>query len=296
VSIYPPTRASAKRRRGQPPRRPEDAILYAALDDIRHTLRMGWVDPAIRMVAAQPVFLTAAWSATRPNATKSFAIGAERLRLASLEAVRNVFEPGGHEEYVSGHLSAAERDRLRRTAQAMHCAAPRVVLVLQSWAILARRQRIPGTGLEEPPAKRGVPSWQEGLITVPRSVSPEAEALLDDATIALGVVVTPPALQAVAAWPHYLERAWRDLQPAAGRPEWRSSLLALRKIAHEGLHGLPHPMDLQWDVLERRGLPNDSRRPLAEQLTGLAAAMPTALFVASYLVHALGATDIPGDW
>jgi hypothetical protein len=293
VSIYPPSRASAARAER---RRPEDAILYAILDDVRTTLRMGWVDPAIRAVSSNRVFLSAAWSATRPNITKSFAIGADRLRSAALATIRESFPPADHREPLELAVPVGERDRARRTMLAIHCGAARVLLVVQAWAILARRQRIGGTGVEETPAKRGVPAWQEGLVALPRTVSPEAEALLDDATVALGVVSTPPALQTAALWPHYLEEAWRDLQPVVTGPEWQQSLLALRRVAAEVLRSLPHPMDLQWDVLSRRGLPEGEREPLADHLTAVAAAMPVALLVAAYLAEALGTTDAPADW
>jgi hypothetical protein len=257
---------------------------------------MGWVDPAIRAVSSNQVFLSAAWSATRPNITKSFAIGADRLRSAALATIRDSFPPADHREALELAIPSAERDRAQRTMLAIHCGAARVLLVVQAWAILARRQRIGGTGVEEPPAKRGVPTWQEGLVAPPRMVSPEAEALLDDATVALGVVSTPPVLQTAALWPHYLEVAWRDLHPVVTGPQWQQSLLALRRVAAEVLRSLPHPMDLQWDVLSRRGLPEGEREPLADHLTALAAAMPVALLVAAYLAEALGTTDAPADW
>jgi hypothetical protein len=293
VSIYPPARASATR---ADRRRPQDAILYAILDDVRTTLRMGWVDPAIRAVSSNQVFFAAAWSATRPNVTRSFALGAERLRSAALAVIRDALPPADHRPFFEPAVPASERERAERTMLALHWGASRVLLVVQAWAILARRQRIDGTGVEESPAKRGIPAWQEGLVAVPRSVTPEAEALLDDATVAIGVVGTPPALQTAAQWPHYLEGAWRELQPLVQSREWQQSLLSLRRVAAEVLRSLPHPMDLQWDVLSRRGLPEKDRAPLADHLTALAAAMPVALLVATYLAEALGTTEAPADW
>jgi hypothetical protein len=255
---------------------------------------MGWVDASIRSLSPYPMFLSAAWAATRPNVTKSFSLGAERLRVASLRAIRGL---------IAADLDGREQDpvpeedeRLRRTAQAIHCASPRVFLVIQAWAILARRQRLPGTGSEEPPARRGVPVWQEGVVTGPRSVSSEAEALLDDATVALRVALAPPALQAAAVWPYVLERAWRDLHRIASRPGWAAATMELRRLTSEVLRSLPHPMTLQWDVLARRGLTEDRRRALADHLSALAASMPAFLLSASYLADWLDAADAPPDW
>src|SRR5436190_38668 len=85
-------------------------------------------------------------------------------------------------------------------------------------------------------------------------LAPEAEALLDEATIELRVATTPPALQAAAVWPRFLERVWRELRGVAALPEWAEATMTLRRVAAEVLRSLPHPMDLQWDVLGRRGL------------------------------------------
>ena len=292
MSIHPPIR-SGKHRKGRP--KPDESIVYAVLEDLRHTLRMRWVDPLIRSVSAYPIFFSAAWSATRPNVTKSFALGAERLRMSSLQAVRGLLaerDGGPAEEW----LIAEDDDRLLRTIQAIHCASPRVLLVIQAWAILARRQRLPGTGSEEPPARRGIPAWQEGVMLAPRSVSAEAEALLDDATVALRVAVAPPALQAAAVQPHHLERAWRELEDIASRPGWAQATMEVRRVAAEVLRSLPHPMDLQWEVLGRRGVTEDQRQALADHLAALAASMPVCLLVSSYTAHALGVGEAPADW
>jgi hypothetical protein len=292
VSIYPLSRATAAR--GKAPSR-EEAIVYAVLDDMCHTLRMGWLDLAIRSVASQPVFFTAAWSATRPNVTRSFASGAEQIRGAALDAVRGGL--GGTDAWpLDPTAEAVDLERFERTIQAIHCAAPRVLLVIQAWAILARRQRLPGTGLEEPPAKRGVPGWQENILSLPRSVPPESDALLDDATVTLKVAFTPPALQVAALSPHRLERVWRGLSRAAGTSEWNQAIMSIRRVAATVLRSLPHPMDLQWDVLSRRGLTEDRRQALADHLAAMAFAMPVSVLVSTALAQAYGVADVPGDW
>ena len=81
---------------------PPDAVLYAVLDDIRNTLGVAWLDPTFRAIATDPLFVIAAWSATRPNVTKSFAESASRLRKAAMEHVRGLDPPD--------HLSSLEHD------------------------------------------------------------------------------------------------------------------------------------------------------------------------------------------
>jgi hypothetical protein len=268
--------------------------VYAVLEDMRTTLRMAWVDPALRALTSQPLFFTAAWAATRPNLTKSFSSGAERIRMVALETVRA--EPEWSPPGVFQEADGADLERLRRTLQAIHCSAPRVLLVIQAWAFLARRRRLPGTGLEEPPARRGVPGWQDGLVALSRPIPAESEALLDDATVALRSAFTPPALHALALYPHRLESVWRRLGRAPTGPRWNQAVLSIRRVASDVLRSLPHPMDLQWDVLSRRGLSEDRRQALADHLMAVAGSMPASVLVASAAAESYGVADVPGDW
>jgi len=266
------------------------------LDDVRNTLRVGWIDPALRTLAFEPTFLAAAWAATRPNVTRSFAAGAERLQREAVEAAREAIRPSDVSSWARTELSSIERERLLRTAQALHHSAARVYLVVQAWAVLARRQEIPGTGKEEPPAKRGIPSWQEGLAGVPRIVSEQAEALIDDTTVALGLSATPSALSAAAGWPHYLELLCGDLRKAGSAASWKTSQVALRRSAAEILGRLPHPMELQWDVLERKGVTNERRAVVADHLTAATSAMPANAAIAAAIWISLGEPEIPAEF
>jgi hypothetical protein len=177
----------------------------------------------------------------------------------------------------------------------LHHSAARVYLVVQAWAVLARRQDIPGTGREEPPARRGVPSWQEGLSAAPRAISDEADALIDDLTVALGLSATPQSLSAAAMWPHYLELLAGDLR-AVDAERWRHAIIALRRSASDILSRLPHPMSLQWDVLERRGLTEERRAAVADHLTAATSAMPANAVIAAAIWSSLGEPEFPSEF
>jgi hypothetical protein len=55
-------------------------------------------------------------------------------------------------------------------------------------------------------------------------------------------------------------------------------------------------MDLQWDVLSRRGLSEDGRQVLADHLAAMAASMPASVLVAAAVAESYGVADVPGDW
>jgi hypothetical protein len=262
------------------------------MDDIRATLRMSWVDPGIRSVTAHPDFFAAAWSATRPNVTRSFAAAAERLRRLAEEAVPRM--PSiDHVAWLESRLPPVDRDRLMRMVHALRTATPKVLIVIQGWAVLARRRRIPGTGREEAPARRGIPNWQDTLGFLQLVLPPETESSLEDAAARLSLSSVPSSLRALAAWPSYLEQAERDVHRAIRTRAWRDAVGALRRAAVDSLGWLPHLMELQWDVLARRGLTEGRREALADHLTSLAAAMPADILLAHLLWRAVGSPDGP---
>jgi hypothetical protein len=54
-------------------------------------------------------------------------------------------------------------------------------------------------------------------------------------------------------------------------------------------------MDLQWEALAARGLSDDRRLMLAEQLRDAAAVMPVNVQIATLLCAALGGPDPAGE-
>lgn len=273
---------------------PPDAVLYAVLDDLRHTLGIAWLDPVFRSLATDPIFVVAAWSATRPNVTKSFTESAARLRRQALDTVHGTLRPPDHREFIHRELRTEDADRLVRTVRAMHHGLPKVYLVIQAWARLARRQRIPGTGREEMPARRGIASWQEGVI-VPGSAPPDAMEDLVRITEAMSVPGIPSTLLALSPMRTYLDRACTDLATRIGTDGWTSSLLELRRAVTSGIEGFPHPMDLQWDALKLRGLSEDRRRYIADALRDATSVMPVNLLIATFLCIAIGGPEPAGE-
>ncbi|MFN2545372.1 MAG: hypothetical protein ABR600_12520 [Actinomycetota bacterium] len=273
---------------------PAEAVLYAVLDDLRNTLGVAWLDPVFRSIASDPIFVIAAWAATRPNVTKSFTESASRLRRLAYQCVEKALDPPDHRPFVFEHLGPEDSDRLIRTVRAVHHGLPKVYLVVQSWARLARRQRIPGTGREEVPARRGIAPWQDGVI-VPGTAPPEAVAAIDQLTTALGVASIPSTLFALSPAPVYLDRVSRDMVERVATDDWSSALVSLRREVTAGIESFPHPMDLQWDALAARGLTEERRAALADQLREAAAIMPVNVLLAAFLCASLGGPEPSGE-
>jgi hypothetical protein len=204
--------------------------------------------------------------------------------------VVGALEPPDHRPFVFERLGPEDAERLIRTIRALHHGLPRVYLVAQAWARLSRRQRIPGTGREEVPARRGIPPWQEGVI-VPGSAPPEALAAIDQMTAALGIPGVPSSLFALSPAPAYLDRVSQEIAHRATTDAWQEALVSLRREVKSGIESFPHPMDLQWDALAARGLTEERRASLADQLRDAAAIMPVNVLTAAYLCATLGGPE-----
>jgi hypothetical protein len=265
------------------------AVLGAVRDDIRQTLRCAWLDPAFDAAAGAPAFFTAAWSAIRPNVGKSFLLLSRALRTEAVDAVRATMAPPDVRKRIQGVLSVEEVRRVEEAARAGHLAAAKLQIVVHALNRAIRRDRIPGTGREEPSIRRGVPEWQRWMAVHP--IPDEAKPILEEAgTLAGGA--PPAAMRVLARWPAALSEVWSELRASWDSPAWRAAAVKLRRMTLAGVATLPHPIDLQWTALRARGFTEDERVGLAGILTGHDASMATHTLAAAFAWVALGTPEI----
>lgn len=266
------------------------AVLGAVREDIRQTLRTAWIDPALEAAAVNPVFFTAAWSAIRPNVGKSFILLARVLRNQAVEAIVPVVDPDQLRPNLTRRLNDEELKRVEDSARAVHLAAAKAQIVVHALSRAVRRERIPGTGREEPPIRRGVPDWQRWMSLQP---APDgAPATLEEATHLLSLAGPPTALRLFARWPAALETVWPPLKRAGRSKAWREGALRLRRTVLSGIVSLPHPVELQWTALRARGFTDDDRRRLADALAAHDAAMAAQTLMAAFLWAGVGSPDV----
>jgi hypothetical protein len=265
------------------------AVLAAVRDDVRQTLRTGWLDPAIEAAAANPVFFTAAWSAIRPNVGKSFLLLARALRGQAVEAIRVASAPDLRKQ-LEAVLTDEDLRRIEEMVRASHLAAAKEQIVVHALARAARRDRIPGTGREEPPIRRGIPEWQRWIVA--QAPDRSDGRVLDEAIRAFGVTVAPMSMRLLARWPDALALLWESAEPLVATESWRTGAVRLRRVVRSGVDTLPHPVDLQWSALKGRGITEDERLALADALTSLDRSMADQTLIAAFAWVAMGAPDI----
>lgn len=266
------------------------AILGAVREDVRQTLRSGWIDPALEIVAAQPVFFTAAWSAIRPNVGRSFLLLARAMRTDAAEAFTAAAKPPDLRKRLDGELGEEELRRIEDAVRAAHQVTAKVQLVVHSLLRAARRERVPGTGREEPPVRRGVPEWQRWMSFQPPA--DETWPILEDAADALGLPGLPATLKLLARWPAALTGLWDELGPAANTATWATAAQRLRRTVLAGVGSLPHAVDLQWMALKERGFTEEARSKLADGLAAHDAAMAHHTLIAAFSWLSFGAPEV----
>lgn len=169
------------------------AVMGAVREDIRQTLRAGWIDPGIEATAAHPVFLTTAWSAIRPNVGKSFLVLSRALRTAAEQAVRSATQHLDLRRQLDGQFTMEERLRIEQCVKAAHLASAKAQIVVHALHRAARKDPLTGTGREEASVRRGVPEWQRWMSFQP---TPEvAKPVLELAASKLDVPASSPPLR-----------------------------------------------------------------------------------------------------
>ena len=269
------------------------AVLGAVREDIRQTLRTGWVDPALEAGAAHPVFFTAAWSAVRPNVGKSFLALAKALRTEAVGAVHAFPRVPDLRKSLVKSLTEEELRRIEESTRAAHLAMAKAQIVVHAIHRALRRDRIPGTGREESPIRRGVPDWQRWMSAQP--ASEEARPILDEAIRGFQLPFEPTPLRLLARWPLALGSLWEDLKPAWTAPEWNVASKRLRRVVLAGISSLPHPVELQWAALRSRGFGEHERASLEETFAAHDWAMPSQTLLAAYAWVAFGGPEIGSE-
>jgi hypothetical protein len=282
---------------GQVPARvpgpPHPAVVTAVKEDIRQTLRSPWIDPALELASEYPIFFTAAWSAVRPNIGRSFLTLARSVRAEAAEAVRAMVPGVDLRKGLEGSLSDEELRRAEDCARAAHLGASKAQIVTHALYRAARRERIPGTGGEEPPTRRGVPEWQRWMSTQPTS-GPVATSL-ESAATSLALPAPPVPMRLLAMWPEALESLWGELRTRWGSDEWNLASARIRRLVLAGVSTLPHPVELQWGALIAKGFTEEQRGELVEGLAAFDAAMPGLTLVAAFAWSTMGAPDVGAE-
>jgi hypothetical protein len=265
-------------------------VLGAVREDVRQTLRTGWLDPGLEAAARYPVFFTTAWSAIRPNVGKSFLALSRRLRSEAADVLRVAFDLPDLRKRLDGDLREEAMRRIEESTRAAHLATAKAQIVVHALYRAVRKDRLSGTGREEPPIRRGIPEWQRWM-----SFQPAAQTvpqILLDVEDHMAVPSAAVPLRLLARWPSALSALWDELRPAARTEAWKGGAARLRRLVLAGMATLPHPVELQWSALVARGFSEDERLELAAVLAEHDTAMPTQTLTSAFSWLAFGAPEI----
>jgi len=278
---------------GQAPGMDHVPVLGAVREDIRQTLRMGWIDPVFDALSAHPAFLTAGWSSARPNVGRSFLSLAKAVREEAVTSLKPMVGSFPLVTELQPRLSDEELRRVEQVSRAVHLATSKVQLVVHALFRAARRERIPGTGREEPPIRRGVPEWQRWMASQP--VAEASVPILDESARAYSLSAAPTPLRLMARWPDALSSLWNKVRAASGDDHWKDGAHRVRRMALRGMGSFPHPVELQWVALRERGLGEDERLRLMRVLRAHAASTASVTMMAAFAWLAMGSPEIGAE-
>jgi len=269
------------------------AMLGAVREDIRQTLRMGWVDPAFEALTPHPAFFTAGWSAVRPNVGRSFLSLVKAMREDAASVARSLVPAPVLRDELQKSLSEEELRRVEEVARAVQLAMPKVQIVVHALYRAARRERIPGMGHEEPPVRRGVPEWQRWMSAQP--IPDGAHAVLQESSTFFSIPAPSSPLRLFARWPEVLSAVSKRLESLGRGDAWNGGVMRLRRTVLAGISNLPHPVELQWPALQARGLFEGERDRIVEVLAEQDASMAVQTMMSTCAWLAFGAPHAGGD-
>lgn len=220
--------------------------------EIRQSLRVTGVNLIFRTWAANEPFLSAMWEELQPNVeTRAFEEAADRIRAEAVRAALRLDRLGAWE---ACDLGESQRWQLRRALDLYHYVNPKLLVLACAVGRALRGEAVGGAGGSTERILRGPPAGMPPMeMVAERPDDRRLRRLFRDIVHTLGLSHINSDYRTMALWPDYLEEAWSRLSPIVRAGEYRSEAFALRQSAMQLARGLPFPVELPRDVLERMG-------------------------------------------
>ena len=237
-------------------------------EDIECTLRVPWVFFAIRVMAQFEHFVPAAWAALKPQISTRYAEeGADKVREAAIIPGPAPADPTP--ALRASGWSEGQIVRLKGTLDALNYGNPKGLILISAWNEAWNGRDAGGrTGraLDRVQSERlpyGIPQGVEKFHLIdPDAAGEHVQRLLRDIRDAFLHHGLASDYRVLAAWPDYLEIAFRDaLKPVAQTAEYELTTWRIRKIAREHVRGFDAAGGVAWPDLTDRLTP--------EQIAGL---------------------------
>lgn len=237
-------------------------------DDIHCTLRVPWVAFGIRVMSQFEHFVPAAWAALKPQISTRYAEeGADKVREAAIIPGPAPADPTP--ALRASGWSEGEIVRLKATLDGLNYGNPKYLILISAWNEAWHGRDAGGrTGkrLDSAQSERlpyGFPQGVEKFHLIePDAAGEDVQILLRDIRDAYLHHGPASDYRVLAAWPDYLEMAFRDaLKPVALSAEYEETTRRIRKIAREHVRGFDAAGGVAWRDLTDRLTP--------EQIAGL---------------------------
>jgi len=228
-------------------------------NDVHDTLRLPWVAFGIRVLSQFEHFVPAAWEALKPQISTRYAEeGADKVREAAIipgpataDPTPTLLANGWSEERIA---------TLKATLDALNYGNPKYLILITAWNEAWHGRdaggrtggRLDSVQSEQIPC--GLPQGVEKFHLIdPEAADEQVQCLLRDIRDAFLHHGPASDYRVLAAWPDYLEIAFRDaLKPVALTTEFEQATSRIRKIAREHIRGFDGAGGVAWrDLVDR---------------------------------------------
>lgn len=222
-------------------------------EDIHNTLRLPWVAFGIRVLSQFEEFVPAAWAALKPQISTRYAEeGADKVREAAIIPGPAPADPTP--ALLAKGWSEDEIAKLKAALDALNYGNAKYLILITAWneawhgrdAGGRNEKRLDSVESERLPY--GLPQGVEKFHLVDLDTAAEnVQHLLRDIRDAFLHHGPASDYRVLAAWPDYLEIAYRDaLQPVALTAEYEETTRRIRKIAREHVRGFDGLGGVAW--------------------------------------------------
>lgn len=249
----------------------------------KETLRASVVNLVWRVFATKPKFLSSLWEELQPAVDEGLMQGAEALRAAAIQRVREAGTVPDHRPLLGGDLSRA-MEQLRVFLEVN----PRLLILLCALERAWRGQEV-GGHREAVSPRRGVPEWHPEI----EAHAPAKVAnTFDDMVAMLDLPAPNTDYQMLAGWPEYLNQAWSELRTFVPMDSWRDICRMVEATGDQIAVALPSTVRLSKERAGQYGLEADEAEEVGRWIEAFHDILPGLIVNTSWFwIGMHGGTD-----
>lgn len=247
-----------------------DDRVREAFRDIKQLLRVPLVSTVFAAYAAVPRFLDFVWRRMRPSVlTPPFAERAKKIADTAQRGVTGWAVQDHAAEQAARNVAESDVRKMREIVNLFTQLDPVLAILTNAVALGLAGEEVGGAGSPGLPKYYEKDKLMHDFRGAPLTLIDERDAPLRVRTVYEGIKKATrfPFIiddhRAMGAFPDWLEVWWKDVKPLVGDERWAALCREVAEAAVDGARHLPYHLQLAPPALERHGIDEAQRLPLA---------------------------------